>query len=241
MTAPVVVMWAHPRAVSTAFLRMMIERGDVTVVHEPLVTLADFGKVEMARPGGGTVELDAAADVLAQLRALAAERAVFSKDTLEYRYTHLYEHPEEWADFHHVFIVRDPAKAIASHYAMKPTVARAEIGYEHQSELFDLVRASGEHEPLVISAERLIARPAAVVSAFCGKVGLPYLPEALQWEPEDRPEWRLTKQWHVDATASAGFKSPEKRYTDTVGNNDLLRAYDEYHRPFYDHLIQHAL
>ena len=41
---PVIAMWAHPRAVSTAFLRMMIERGDTTVVHEPLVTLADYGK-----------------------------------------------------------------------------------------------------------------------------------------------------------------------------------------------------
>lgn len=241
MSGPVIVMWAHPRAVSTAFLRMMIERGDTTVVHEPLVTLADFGKVEMAAPGGGTVELDSAADVLAQLRLLAAERAVFSKDTLEYRYAHLYEHPEQLADFHHVFIVRDPAKAIASHYAMKPTVARAEIGYEHQAELFDVVRATGAHEPLVISAERLVEDPAAVVEAFCDKVGLPYLAQALRWTPQERPEWRLTKQWHVDATASAGFKAPEKHYAETVENNALLRSYDDHHRPFYEHMVHHAL
>jgi hypothetical protein len=238
---PVIAMWAHPRAVSTAFLRMMIERGDVTVVHEPLVTLADFGKVEMAAPDGGTVELTAIADVLAQLRALGASRPVFSKDTLEYRYAHLYEHPEEHADFRHVFMVRDPAKAIASHFAMKPTVALSEIGYEHQSELFDLVRATAAGPPLVISAERLVEDPAGVVSAFCDEVGLPYRPEALRWEPQDRAEWRLTRQWHVDATASAGFEAPEKHYADTVENNDLLRSYDAYHRPFYDHMIQYAL
>lgn len=243
---PVIVMWAHPRSVSTAFLRMMIERGDTTVVHEPLVTLADFGKVAMRAAGPGvpadaTVELDRPGDVLAQLRLLAAERPVFSKDTLEYRYAHLYEHPEEMADFHHVFILRDPARAIASHYAMKPTVALAEIGYEHQSELFDLVTATGEHEPLVLSAERLVESPAEVVAAFCERVGLPYLPQALQWTPQDRPEWQLTRKWHMDATASAGFKSPEKHYADTVENNALLGSYDAHHRPFYEHMLQHAL
>lgn len=241
MSGPLIAMWAHPRAVSTAFLRMMIERGDVTVVHEPLVTLADFGKVEMAAPGGGTVELDTAAGVLAQLRLLAADRPVFSKDTLEYRYTYLYEHPEDLADFHHVFIVRDPARTIASHYAMKPAVARAEIGYEHQAELFDLVRATSAHEPLVLSAERLVDAAPEVVSAFCEKVGLPYLPQALHWTPQDRPEWRLTRQWHLDATASSGFHVPERQYPDTVENNELLRSYDDYHRPFYEHLARHAL
>jgi hypothetical protein len=240
----VIAMWAHPRAVSTAFLRMMIERGDTTVVHEPLVTLADFGKVQIEALGavaGETVELDTVGAVLAHLRALGAQRPVFSKDTLEYRYAHLYEHPEEFADFHHVFIVRDPARAIASHFAMKPTVARAEIGYEHQSELFDLVRATADHEPMVISAERLVGDPGGVVSTFCERVGLPYLPGALQWEPQDRAEWRLTRQWHTDATASSGFRAPEKQYANTVANNDLLRSYDEYHRPFYEHLIEHAL
>lgn len=241
MTAPVIAMWAHPRAVSTAFLRMMIERGDVTVVHEPLVTLADFGKVEIAAPGGAAVELDSVADVLAHLRALARARPVFSKDTLEYRYAHLYEHPEELADFRHVFIVRDPAKAIASHFAMKPTVALAEIGYEHQSELFDLVRAGAEHEPLVISAEQLVADPDRIVSVFCERVGLPHLPQSLRWAPQEREEWRLTRQWHLDASASSGFHAPEKQYPDTVENNELLRSYDAYHRPFYEHLIRYAL
>lgn len=245
MSGPVVVaMWAHPRAVSTAFLRMMIERGDTTVVHEPLVTLADYGSVKLPAvdaPAGETVEVDTAAGVLVHLRALAARQPVFTKDTLEYRYAHLYEHPDEIADFHHVFIVRDPARAIASHFAMKPTVSRAEIGYEHQSELFDLLRATADHEPLVISAERLVAAPEAVVSGFCERVGLPYLPGALQWEPQDRAEWRLTARWHVDAGASSGFRAPEKQYANTVENNDVLRAYDQYHRPFYEHLIEHAL
>ena len=31
------MLWAHPRSVSTAFERVMRERGDVTVFHEPFM------------------------------------------------------------------------------------------------------------------------------------------------------------------------------------------------------------
>jgi hypothetical protein len=45
----------------------------------------------------------------------------------------------------------------------------------------------------------------------------------------------------VDATASSDFRAPRKDYPDTVDNHDLLRAYDAYHRPFYEHMVRYAL
>ena len=158
------------------------------------------------------MELATPAGVLAHLRALAARRPVFSKDTLEYRYAHLYEHPDELADFHHVFIVRDPAKAIASHFAMKPTVSCAEIGYEHQSELFDLFaprRGAAADRDLGRAAGR---GPGGGGVRVLRRVGLPYRPGRCSWQPQDRAEWRLTAKWHVDAGASSGFRAPEKQY-----------------------------
>src|SRR4051794_36311922 len=112
----IIAMWAHPRALSTAFLRMMIARGDITVVHEPLVTLTDEGKVPVPDGRGGMVELHSAQEVFAHLKYLARDRPVFFKDTVEYRYQYLFDHPEEIAGIEHTFIVRDPKKAINSHY-----------------------------------------------------------------------------------------------------------------------------
>ncbi len=43
----VVALWAHSRSASTAFVRMMIERGDVTVLHEPLLALHEEGRVSL--------------------------------------------------------------------------------------------------------------------------------------------------------------------------------------------------
>lgn len=236
-----IALWAHPRALSTAFLRMMIARGDLTVVHEPLVTLTDEGWVELPAPGGGTVTARDPGEVLVTLRELARDRPVFVKDTLEYRYQYLFDHPAELTGTRHTFIVREPARTISSHYAMKPTVTCPEIGYEHQYDLYQLVGEVTGEPPVVISAERLLAEPERVISAYCAAVGLPYLPHALRWEPQDRPEWRRTQRWHVTAAASSGFSAETRDYPVTVANNDRLRALYDHHYPFYERLVRHVL
>ncbi|PRY02513.1 sulfotransferase family protein [Allonocardiopsis opalescens] len=237
----VIALWAHPRSLSTAFLRMMIERGDVTVVHEPLVTLVDTGEVALPDGAGGTVVARSAAEVFDRLRELASDRPVFFKDTVEYRYGYLFEHPERIADITHTFIVRDPRPAIASLHAMKPTAARHEFGYEHLYDIFALVRAVTGRAPAVVDADRLLADPAAVVAAYCAAVGLPFVAEALSWRPGDRAEWSRTRQWHRAASASSGFQAPASRYTATVDDDALLRSHYDYHRPFYDELVKHAI
>jgi hypothetical protein len=237
----VIAMWAHPRALSTAFLRMMIERGDVCVIHEPLVTLTDWNEVQAPGLDGGTATLRSPGEVLGHLAELGVDRTAFFKDTLEYRHQYLFDHPEEIAGFRHTFIVRDPAKAIASHCLIKPEVACHEIGYDHQYDLFELAwRVSGER-PVVIRAESLLAEPAETVAAYCQAVDLPYLPHALQWVPEDRIEWHRSRRWHLDAIASSGFSAPPKEYAATVDNDERLRSYYDHHRPYYDRLVEHAL
>ncbi|GAA4669772.1 sulfotransferase family protein [Phytohabitans rumicis] len=238
---PVIAMWAHPRALSTAFLRMMIARGDVTVVHEPLVTLVDEGNVPLPTRDGGTVTVTSLGDVLAHLADLARDRTVFVKDTLEYRYAYLFDHPDEIADSVHTFIVRHPSRTISSHYAIKPTVTCPEIGYEHQYELFEHVRRVARKAPVVVSAEDLLRDPEGTIAAYCASVGLPFLPEALHWTPEDRAEWQRTRKWHLDVERSHGFAPVAKSFEVTVENSPQLRSYYDHQYPFYERLLQHAI
>jgi sulfotransferase family protein len=235
MTPPVIMMWAHSRSASTAFLRMMIERGDVTVVHEPFLALTEEGTVTL--PTGRTAR--SAKELLALLAELGGERPVFVKEVLDYEYYYLLDHPEELAPFTHTFMIRDPRQTIASHYAAKPTVTSPEIGYERLWALYSLL-AAGERAPLVLRAERLLSDPEGAVRAFCAYTGLPYLPEALHWEAGDRPEWRRHRAWHLDAIGSAGFHDRRNAYADTVANNPVLRSFYDHHLPFYERLLQHA-
>ena len=82
----VIVMWAHSRSASTAFGRMMIERGDVPVVHEPLLALTEVGEVPL--PGGRV-----ATSPGELLRGLVELRHVFVKEVLDYDYEYLPDHP----------------------------------------------------------------------------------------------------------------------------------------------------
>jgi hypothetical protein len=237
----VIFLWAHSRSASTGFLRMMIERGDVTVLHEPFLALHQDGRVAMPAPDGGPPELASSGpELAAALSRLGEHRPVFVKEVLDYRYPEVFDHLAGLASMTHTFLVRDPRQAISSHYAVKPTVTCPEIGYERLHELFELLWAAGGAPPLVIRAEKLLADPAATVRDYCQAVGLPFLPAALSWAPGDRLEWQRHRGWHLDAIASSGLAAREHDYPVTVDNSPALRAFYDHHYPYYRRIVQHA-
>ncbi len=230
-------MWAHSRSASTAFLRMMLERGDVVVLHEPFLALTQGDPVTV--PASGAVATSGS-ELTALLAELSRTRPVFVKEVLDYHYDYVFGHPDELAWMTHTFMVRDPRPTIGSHYAMKRTVTCPEIGYEWLWELFQLLWSATGRRPLVIRSEDLLRDPEAEVKAYCEAVGLPYLPDALRWSPGDRPEWQRHRGWHLDAIHSSGFTAGRNVYQETVDNHPLLRSFYEHHYPFYERIVQYA-
>lgn len=237
MSAGVIVMWAHSRSASTAFLRMMIERGDVAVLHEPFLALTEEGEVAVPAVDGGRATARSQEELLTRLTDLGRTRPVFVKEVVDYDYG---LSRERLAALTHTFIVRDPKQTISSHYAVKPAVTCAEIGYERLYGLFEAVRSATGRVPLVIRAEHLVRDPETVVKTFCAYTGLPFLPDALAWDAGERPEWRRTREWHVDASHSTGFTDRRKTYPVTVDNDTTLKSFYDHHLPFYERLVQHA-
>src|SRR4051794_7865440 len=103
---PVLALWSAPRCRSTAFARMMAERGDRVVVHEPFSQVVDFGEVKVGDRVARTEH-----DVLAALRAMAADKPVFFKDTTDFHYPALLADQAFLAAATHTFIIRHPAEA----------------------------------------------------------------------------------------------------------------------------------
>jgi Sulfotransferase domain len=241
---PVTALWAHSRSCSTAFGRMMIERGDVTVLHEPFLALEQGEPVTVPGSGGGPARTARPArtgrELVDRLADLGRARPVFVKEVLDYRYEYVFGRPGELAWMTHTFLVRHPRQAISSHFAMKPTVTCPEIGYEWLWELFQLLWSATGRQPLVIRSEDLLRDPAAEIKAYCAAVGLPFRPQALHWAPGDRPEWQRHRGWHLDAIRSSGFSSGQHAYPDTVDNHRLLKSFYDHHYPFYQRIVQHA-
>jgi len=230
-------LWSAPRSMSTAFFRMMAERDEFRLSHEP------FAELAAGRPA--TLDdrefRDPAGFIAALFDPATGAKPVFFKDTTEYRHGRLFaEHPA-LHQVRHAFIIRDPRRVIESHYAMNPAVSRDEIGFENLAEIFDIVRAHSGEVPAVIDADALVSDRAGVVSAFCRRMGLAERPETLSWQPGARPEWAATSKWHQDASASDTFQASSKQYPVTTENNEQLAGYLAYHLPFYQRLRAHAL
>lgn len=235
---PIIALWAHMRARSTAFLRMMLERGDTFVIHEPLVTLADHGATTIPDGRGGERTVKSERELFAGLRELAVIRPVFFKDTVEHRYSYLFDHSEDISDIVHTFILRDPHATINSVFNMKPNIVSAQIGYEHLWEIFALSRTLSHRPPVIVQADQLIRSPELVVEEYCRKVGLPFIPEALFWLPGKQPVWEKTQRWHEDVSQSSGFQAFDNRYDVTVDNNRLLAGFYRYHSMFYGKFLE---
>lgn len=233
---PVLALWSAPRCRSTAFARMMAERGDRVVVHEPLSRVVDFGEVEVADRIAHSEQ-----DVLAALRAIAADKPVFFKDTTDFHYPALLADEEFLSAATHTFIIRDPAEAIASHHKLNPDLGCDEVGFAWLYEIFAAVQAATGNTPVVIDSDDLLDRPVETVRAYCEAVGIPFVPEALTWEPGMRSEWQSTSKWHQSTSRTAGFARRSDGSAEIVEANPVLRAYRDHHMPYYEKLRAAAL
>ncbi|TQN28378.1 hypothetical protein FHX37_3715 [Haloactinospora alba] len=220
------VLWSPPRCRSTAFLRMMRERGDFTVVHEPLSHVHDFGAADVhgTRCTSGEAVLEA-------LDSLSRRTPVFVKDTTDFPYPEV--HAAEWflRSATHTFLIREPRAAIASHYRLNPSLGRDEIGFARVRRIHDAVTETGAR-PVVVDADELVDRPHAVVRAYCDSVGIPFLPAALSWPATTLPEWRRTLRWHTDVADSTGFTRGEGTHA-SITDHPVLGPHYRYHLPHY--------
>src|ERR1700722_14624748 len=185
------MLWSAPRSRSTAFFRMMTERGDFTAIHEPFSYLAQFGSLEI-----GGERLATAPELLAALRSLASKRPVFAKETTGKRYPEVLADRAFMArDASHTFLIRHPRETITARPPLEPDAPIDKFGFESQYELYtEAARLTGR-DPVVVDSTDLMAHPAAIVKAYCDEVGIDFKPEALTWRPADRPEWELSRDW----------------------------------------------
>ncbi len=233
----ILALWSAPRSRSTAFFRMMSERGDFTPVHEPFSYLAEFGKSTV-----GDEEAHTEQELLAALRRESERRPVFFKDTTDERYAGVLADEEFLArDAGHAFLIRHPRETIASYYAINPEVRRDQIGFSSQYELFVRVCEATGRTPLVIDAADLVADPRSVVETYCERMGIAFLAESMSWRAESRSEWEPSEKWHRDVSASSGFEAKRRSDYVDVDSHPVLGAYLEYHLPYYEKLHEHRV
>ena len=245
----IIALWAVPRSTSTAFEWMMRQRGDLDCLHEPYGEAWYQGEsplwprltADSKRTPGLTLE-----SVHADLLARAGKGPVFIKD-----FPHYVDHL--WDDgflhgcedlFTHAFLIRDRAKTITSMYDKWPDFHEAEVGFPEQRRLYDRLTQMYGAPPPVIDSDDLLEDPHGMVEKFCDAVGIPFLPDALSWEPGARDEvsWWDSGVFHSNLRNSDGLKPQARRaYVDIQAAPKRVRDVHAKMEPHYWHLYERRL
>lgn len=198
----IIMLWTVPRSVSTSFERMISERGDHVVFDEPFSRSYYYGPDRRSSRYTETLANSSAEDVLAEIEEAALERPVFVKD-MAYHAAKLLG-PDLLGRLDNCFLVRDPAATVRSLAKRWPDFTDEESGWEHLGEALRIVDSLRQPR-VVLEADSLCANSAGVVAQWCDRMGLPYVEDALTWEPGMRPEWDLWVDWHASSARSTGF------------------------------------
>jgi len=202
MSQPITFLWTVPRSVSTSFERMMSARGDHVVFDEPFSRSYYYGPDRRSSRYDETLPESSASAILDEIEAAARERPVFVKD-MAYQAATLMG-PDLLKRFENAFLVRHPAATLRSMAKRWPDFTDEEAGWSHLDTASDIVEGLGQPR-VVLDADVLCSDPEGVVSTWCDRMGLPFIEEALTWEPGMRPEWEHWGDWHASTARSTGF------------------------------------
>jgi len=240
----ILALWATVRSTSTVFENMMRQRGDFLAFHEPF-GLSYYNSPERRDTNRyPDIELNPEYNYQTTWRRLqqqADSQAVFIKD-MAYFMFHLAD-KEFLSIFENTFIVRHPAKMLPSLYDKWPDFTLEETGYAQLYKLFAMTKEFSGKIPVVIESDDLVQKPEATIKAYCDAVGIPFIKEALEWEPKFRPE--LTNwdggTWVTNAMFSTGFKEQNTdNYVAVEDNQHLQNAYN-FCLPYYEKLYEYKL
>ena len=138
----IIALWTHPRSISTAFERVMMERKDLNILHEP------FSYLYYVNNSGASIDQQFVdpdhptdfAGICRHIVNAAGAGPVFFKDMCAHCHEPLVKDAAFLNRVTHTFLIRDPAKAIASYYAMNPAVTLEEIGLAQLCHVFETVK-----------------------------------------------------------------------------------------------------
>ncbi len=228
-----IAMWSGPRNLSTAMMYAFAARGDCAVWDEPFYAayLDRTGLIHPMRDeilAGGERDPDVIAARCAG--PVPNGKSVFYQK-------HMAQHmvpnmPTDWmAQVVNVFLIRHPARVVASYAAKRENPTEADLGFTRIAELYDHARSLGQ-TPTVIDASDIRANPERALSQLCESLNLSWNPRMLSWPEGGHPDdgvW--ARHWYGAVHRSTGFAGPEAPLPDLDGPYTALAqaGLDAYH------------
>lgn len=206
-----IAMWSGPRNLSTAMMYSFGARSDCAVVDEPFygpylrMTGLDHPMREQILASRPESSEQVAASLVGSNRA---EKPHFYQK-------HMTQHmvpgmPRDWmAEVTNVFLIRHPARVIASFGAKWDGFGLDDIGFIQQTELYDYVTSLGQ-VPIVIDSADIRDNPEGMLRKLCDAIGLAFDPAMLSWPKGGHPNDGIwAAHWYGAVHGSTGFALAE--------------------------------
>ena len=236
-----IAMWSGPRNLSTALMYAFANRADCIAVDEPFYA-AYLTATGLIHPMQDAVLASQPADPAAVAQTLLAP--VPPEKTLFYQ-KHMTHHmvagwPDGWMDHvTHAFLIRHPARVVASYLAKRESPTLADLGFTQQAAIFDRVADRLGHAPPVIDSATIRATPEPALRALCAALAIPFDPAMLAWPPGPKPcDGAWAPHWYGAVHASTGFDAAEGSLP--VLSGDAARLADAA-LPHYERLAGYRL
>lgn len=240
-TCKKIAMWSGPRNLSTAMMYSFAERNDTSVVDEP------FYAAYLAATG---IEHPMYQEIIASGEAdpvkVAESCTHANPQNLPVFYQkHMTKHMIDSFDrdwifaVTNVFLIRDPARVIASYHIQSEDPVLSDIGVKEQLELFDKICQKLGSAPTVIDSADILADPETMLRALCQAIDIEFQTSMLSWPQGPRAYDGLwAAHWYKSVWKSGGFAAPDKTVSEVPEHLlDLLEIANGY----YDRIRGYSL
>lgn len=208
-----IAMWSGPRNLSTAMMYSFGARSDCAVWDEPFYA-AYLSHSDAIHPMQAEILAAGIADP-AEVAARCATGAIPDGKPVFYQ-KHMAHHmlpefPRDWMKhLTHIFLIRHPARVIASYHVKAENPTLRDIGAVELTELFDEVTRLTGKTPVVIDSADIRQNPEVMLRSLCAAIGLSFAPAMLSWPKgghKDDGVWAL--HWYNAVWRSEGFAGAE--------------------------------
>ena len=234
-------MWSGPRNLSTAMMRSFGSRADTVVTDEPF-----YGAYLKATGDPQAMADRVIADMDCDWSSVARTVTGPTPGSAPIWYQkHMAHHMvgpiahDDLRGLTHAFLIRDPARVVASYAAKREAVRPEHLGTARQVDYFDREADRLGHAPPVIDSGDVSRDPETTLALLCEALGIAWDPAMLSWQTGIRDTDGIwAPHWYATVAASTGFAPPDEGEL-TLSPEE--QAIADACRADYDYLTRFAL